>query len=60
MNNNNNNNFNRYPNAPGYGWNSNFNWNQGNRRPEWYYNTSNTVQSSILCFLLPLMYILLV
>lgn len=55
-----NNNNNGYPNQQGLGWNSNFNWNQGNQRPEWYYNTSATNQSSILCFILLLMYILLV
>jgi hypothetical protein len=49
---------NRYQNQPGYNWNNNLNWNQANRRPEWYYNTSNTIQSSILCFIFPLMYIL--
>ena len=32
----------RYPNQQqGYAWNNNFNWNQGNRRPEWYYNNSS-------------------
>ncbi len=57
---NNNNMNNRYPNQPGYGWNNNYNWNQGNQRPEWYYNTGNTIQSSILCFIFLVMYILLI
>lgn len=64
MNNNNNNNNNMYannrlPNQPGYNWNNNFNWNQGNRRPEWYYNAANTKQSSIICVLLCTLYILM-
>jgi len=52
-----NNNNNLYPNQQGYGWNNNYNWNQGNRVPEWYYNTANTIQSSILCFILLVIYI---
>ncbi|CAF0961960.1 unnamed protein product [Adineta steineri] len=59
-NNNNNNMNNRYPNPQGFGGNGNFNWNQGNRRPEWYYNTSNTIQSSIFCFLSTIIYILVI
>lgn len=43
---------NRYPNQPGSNWNNNLNWNQANRHPEWYYNTSPTIQSSFLCILL--------
>jgi hypothetical protein len=46
-----NNNNNRYPNQQVYGMNNNLNWNQGNRRPEWYHNTSNTIQTSIFCFI---------
>ncbi len=42
---------NRYPN-PNYAWNNNFNWNHGNRRPEWYYNSSITIQPSFFCFLI--------
>jgi hypothetical protein len=58
---NNNNNINtRYPNQPGFDWNNNFNWNQGTRYPEWYYNKTNTIQSSILCFILLVIYILVV
>ena len=45
---------NPYPNQGGY------NWNQANRRPEWYYNTSPTIQSSFLCVLLLVMYVFLV
>jgi len=41
---------NRYPN-PNYAWNNNFNWNQGNRRPEWYYNSAKAIHPSIFCFL---------
>ncbi len=41
---------NRYPN-PNYAWNNNWVWNQGNRRPEWYYNSSKTNHPSIFCFL---------
>ena len=51
---------NRYLNPQGHSWNNNFNWNQGNRYPEWYYNTSNTVQLSILCFIVSVCYILIV
>lgn len=39
---------NRYPNQPNNGFSNNMNWNQGNRRPEWYYNSAQTVQTSIL------------
>ncbi|CAF3402880.1 unnamed protein product [Rotaria socialis] len=42
---------NRYPN-PNYVWNNNFNWNHGNRLPEWYYNSGKTIQPSILCVLI--------
>jgi len=38
---------NRYPN-PNYAWNTNFNWNQGHRRPEWYYNSSVMIRPSYL------------
>ena len=41
---------NRYPN-PNYAWNNNFNWNQGNRRPEWYYNSAKNINPSILSLL---------
>jgi hypothetical protein len=55
-----NNNNNRFSNQENYKWNNNLNWNQGNRHPEWYYNTSNTVRSSILCIIVVLLYILVV
>ncbi|CAF4152424.1 unnamed protein product [Rotaria sp. Silwood2] len=52
---------NRYSNQQGPNWNNNhFNSNQGNQRPEWYYNTANTMQCSILCFVLGILYILIV
>ena len=41
---------NRYPN-PNYAWNNYFNWNQGNRRPEWYYNSAKNINPSILSLL---------
>jgi hypothetical protein len=47
----NNYNNNRYPN-PNFVWNNNWNWNQGNRRPEWYYNSSKTIQPSIFCLII--------
>ena len=44
---------NPYPNQGAYNnWNNNLNWNQGNRQPEWYYNTSSTTRSSILSIIL--------
>ncbi len=51
---------NAYPNQQGYGWNNNWNLNQGNRPPEWYYNTGNTIQSSILCLIFLPLYILVI
>jgi hypothetical protein len=41
-----NNNNNRYQNQNS-AWNNNFNLNQGNRLPEWYYNSAKTIQPSI-------------
>ncbi|CAF3918550.1 unnamed protein product [Adineta steineri] len=50
---------NRYPN-PNYAWNNNWNWNQGNRRPEWYYNSSKTIQPSIFYSLIFLLFSLFI
>ncbi|CAF3736488.1 unnamed protein product [Rotaria sp. Silwood1] len=38
---------NRYPNQ-NYAWNTNSNWNQGHRRPEWYYNSAKIIQPSLI------------
>ena len=53
------NNFNNQnPNQQGYGWNNNNNWNQGNRRPEWYYNSGTSVGPSLLSLLLVALFFL--
>ncbi|UJR14548.1 hypothetical protein I4U23_001544 [Adineta vaga] len=46
---------NRYPN-PNYAWNNNYNWNQGVRRPEWYYNSSQIIYPSIFCSVIFLLF----
>lgn len=55
---------NPYPNPGGYNnWNNNnnnFNWNQANRQPEWYYNTSPTIRSSILSIILSSLCLLII
>jgi hypothetical protein len=39
---------NRYSNQQNYAWSNSLNWNQGNRRPEWYHNTGTQRQISIV------------